>query len=223
MKTLLSVAQAPGRHWVGDGFPVQGLFGYQQGAQSRSPFLMLDYAAPTHFTPKTGKRRGVGAHPHRGFETVTSARYQAIVDADIPVVPLDGGAGQVRVIAGDCAGHTGPARTFTPMNVWDVQVTAGHTATLAQPDGWTTLMVVLGGTVQVNGAALAQQSQCVIFSREGTGVQVQAQGGDARVLLLSGEPIDEPIVGYGPFVMNSRSEIEQAITDFNSGRFGQVR
>lgn len=288
MKKLLHVAQAPARHWVGDGFPVHGMFDYNAGAGERSPFLLLDYAAPTSFDPNTGHRRGVGAHPHRGFETVTivyagevehrdstggggvigpgdvqwmtagngivheefhsaayskvggpfqmvqlwvnlpakdkmtSAGYQAIVDAEIPTIALANDAGTVRVIAGEHGGRKGPARTFTPMNVWDVRIKTGHTAALAQPDGWTTLLVVLAGAVQVNGGAAIGEAQLVTLSREGSDVRIEASN-ETRVLLLAGQPIDEPIVGYGPFVMNSQQEIRQAITDFNSGKFGHMQ
>jgi quercetin 2,3-dioxygenase len=288
LKKVISIAQAPAQHWVGDGFPVQSMFSYQEGAEAFSPFLLLDYAAPTSFSPAapSGHRRGVGTHPHRGFETVTivyagevehrdstgkggvigpgdvqwmtagggilhqefhsedysksggpfqmvqlwvnlpakdkmaAPGYQAIIDANIPAVSLTT-AGPVRVIAGEYAGHKGPARTFTPMNVWDVQLAAGQTADLPQPDGWTTLLVVLGGTVQVNGDAVARESQMVILSREGRDVRIDANN-DSHVLLLAGQPIEEPIVGYGPFVMNSKQEIAQAIKDFNGGKFGHI-
>jgi quercetin 2,3-dioxygenase len=288
MKKLLHVAEAPAPHWVGDGFPVQGMFDYNSGAPERSPFLLLDYAARTSFNPNTGPRRGVGAHPHRGFETVTIVyagevehrdsaggggvigpgdvqwmtagggivheefhsaaystaggpfqmvqlwvnlpakdkmtppAYQAIVDADIPAIALANDAGIVRVVAGEYAGCKGPARTFTPMNLWDAQIKSGHTAVLSQPVGWTTMLVVLVGTLQVNGEAIAREAQLATLSRDGSDVQIEANS-DVRLLLLSGQPIDEPIVGYGPFVMNSEREIRQAVTDFNSGKFGRVQ
>lgn len=295
MKTVLSTRSAPSRHWVGNGFPVHGLFGYDAGARERSPFLLLDYAAPTTFDA-TSSRRGVGQHPHRGFETATivydgevehrdstgqggvigpgdvqwmtagsgilheefhsaayarrgglfemvqlwvnlPARdkmtppgYQAILNGDIPVRPLaaaDGQpAGQVRVIAGDfdAGGEPvrGPAHTFTPMNVWDVRVQAGRTVSLAQPEGWTGLLVVLDGTIQVNGETVLRAAQMATLSGQGRGIRVEANT-DAKLLLLAGEPIDEPVVGYGPFVMNSQAEIAQAIEDFNAGKFGRMR
>ncbi len=288
MKTLLETRQAPPRHWVGDGFPVHGMFGYSgDGVAARSPFLMLDYAAPTRFEPHTGHRRGVGQHPHRGFETVTivyagevehrdstgnggvigpgdvqwmtagdgilheefhsqrfsreggpfemvqlwvnlpardkkaAAGYQAITDAAIPTVPLPGDAGRVRVIAGAFSDVAGPARTFTPINVLDVRLGAGQSANLDQPEGWTTLVVVLDGTVQINGTALLRAAEMVTLSTEGSGLHIEANG-DAKLLVLAGEPIDEPVVGYGPFVMNSKQEIIQSIADFNSGRYGRM-
>ena len=287
MKKALSVRSAPGRHWVGDGFPVHGLFGYSgEGVAERSPFLLLDYAAPTEFSP-AGHRRGVGSHPHRGFETVTivydgevehrdstgaggvirqgdvqwmtagggivheefhssdyaarggpfemvqlwvnlpardkmaPAGYQALADARIPAVALPDGAGQVRVIAGTFEGAAGPARTFTPMNVLDVRLRAGRTVALPQPEGWTTLVVVLAGTVAVNGDTVLRAAEMATLSTAGTGLTIEANG-DAKLLVLAGEPIDEPVVGYGPFVMNSPQQITQAIEDFNGGRFGRV-
>jgi len=287
MKKILGIRSAPDRHWVGDGFPVHGLFGYN-GADvpQRSPFLLLDYAAPTRFEPTT-QRRGVGQHPHRGFETVTivydgevehrdstgkggvigagdvqwmtagagilheefhsseyakrggpfemvqlwvnlpardkmaAPGYQGITDAQIPSVPLPGAAGRVRVIAGRFDGHDGPAHTFSPMNVWDLRLDAGKTVQLPQAEGWTVQVVVLAGTVQVNGEAVLREKQMVTLSTEGTGVGIEANS-DAKLLLLAGEPIDEPVVGYGPFVMNSQAEIAQAVADFNSGRFGRM-
>jgi len=288
MKKVLEVANAPGRHWVGNGFPVHGMFGYNgPGVAERSPFLLLDYAAPTQFEP-TRERRGVGQHPHRGFETVTivyagevehrdstgnggiigkgdvqwmtaaggilheefhspayAAKggpfemvqlwinlpakdklappgYQGIVDAQIPAVALPAEAGTLRVIAGDYAGHPGPARTFSPMNVWDIRMTAGKRVELPQPEGWSTLIVVLDGTVQINGEAVLRAAQLATLSTAGSGVMIEANS-NAKLLLLAGEPIDEPVVGHGPFVMNSQQEIIQAIADFNSGRFGQMR
>ena len=286
MKKVLGTRSAPSRHWVGDGFPVHGLFGYS-GADvpQRSPFLMLDYAAPTRFEPTT-QRRGVGQHPHRGFETVTivydgevehrdsagnggvigpgdvqwmtagsgilheefhsteyakrggpfemaqlwvnlpkkdkmaAPGYQGITDAQIPSVALPEDSGRVRVIAGDYEGAKGPARTFTPMNVWDVRLAANKSVQLPQPEGWTVQVVVLAGTVLVNDTVL-REKQMVTLDSAGTGVSIEANS-DAKLLLLAGEPIDEPVVGYGPFVMNSQHEIVQAIDDFNSGRFGRM-
>ena len=286
-KKILHVTSAPGRHWVGNGFPVHGMFGYSgPGVAERSPFLMLDYAAPYEFQP-TRERRGVGQHPHRGFETVTivydgevehrdstgnggiigkgdvqwmtaaggilheefhspgyaerggpfemvqlwvnlpkkdkmaAAGYQGITDAQIPAVALPAGAGTLRVIAGDYDSHRGPASTFSPINVWDVRLGAGKTIALPQPEGWTTLVVVLAGTVQLNGETVLRPAQMATLSTTGTGVTIEASG-DAKVLLLAGEPIDEPVVGYGPFVMNSEQEIHQAIADFNGGKFGNM-
>lgn len=286
MKKILGVYSAPRPHWVGDGFPVRSMFSYQNQSEQLSPFLLLDYAGPAEFDP-TDKRRGVGQHPHRGFETVTivykgevahrdstgqggtigpgdvqwmtagsgilheefhsedfardggtldmvqlwvnlpakdkmaAPGYQAILNDDIPAVDLPGDAGSVRVIAGEYAQHKGPARTFTPMHVWDVRLNQGGVSELEAPEGWGTALVVLHGTVLVNGDAVVREAQMAVLDKAGRHLSIEANN-DAVLLLLSGEPIDEPIVGHGPFVMNSQAEIAQAITDFNSGRFGQM-
>ena len=292
MKKVLEISNAPGRHWVGNGFPVHGMFGYNgEGVARRSPFLLLDYAAPIRFEPTT-ERRGVGQHPHRGFETVTfvyagevehrdstgnggviapgdvqwmtagsgilheefhssayAARggpfemvqlwvnlpardkmttlgYQGITDAGIPAIPIAGGSGLVRVISGSYEGQRGPANTFTAINAWDVRLQAGNSADLPQPEGWTALLVILGGTVLVNdgepdGGNILRGTQVATLSRTGTGVHIEARS-DAKILLLAGEPIDEPVVGHGPFVMSSQREIAEAIADFNSGKFGRM-
>jgi redox-sensitive bicupin YhaK (pirin superfamily) len=147
--------------------------------------------------------------------------YQGIVDADIPNVELANGAGAARVIAGAFNGVKGPAHTFTPMNVWDVRLKAGADVALDLPEGHTAMIVVLTGHVTINGGQEAGEAEMVLFDAAGAGANVRADG-DAMLLVLTGEPIDEPIVGYGPFVMNSEAEIRQAIDDFNSGRFGTI-
>jgi redox-sensitive bicupin YhaK (pirin superfamily) len=147
--------------------------------------------------------------------------YQTVLDAQIPPVELPDGAGRVRVIAGEYGGTRGPARTFTPIDVWDLRIAQGHTARFEAKAGDTLALVVLHGTVQINGSEVAREGQLVHFDRAGSGVEIEANS-DASLLWLSGEPIDEPIVGYGPFVMNSEAEIRQAIDDFNSGRFGRI-
>ncbi|MBP6017929.1 MAG: pirin family protein [Burkholderiaceae bacterium] len=286
MKKVLGVYSGPRPHWVGDGFPVRSMFSYQTHGKLLSPFLLLDYAGPAEFTPTT-HRRGVGQHPHRGFETVTivykgevshkdstgkggtigpgdvqwmtagsgilheeyhsdafaksgglftmvqlwvnlpaadkmaTPGYQAIVDADIPVAQLPNDGGKVRVIAGDLAGKTGPAHTFSPMHVWDLHLNQGSINEFTVPEGWSTALIVLQGTVQVNGNAIARESQMVVLDQAGERLAVEANS-DAIVLLISGQPIDEPIVGYGPFVMNTEQEIAQAMQDFNSGHFGSM-
>ncbi|SHG13920.1 hypothetical protein SAMN04487965_3390 [Microbulbifer donghaiensis] len=283
MKKVTSILRAPAPHWVGDGFPVRSLFSYQSHGRQLSPFLLLDYAGPTHFEPAS-RPRGVGRHPHRGFETVTIAYrgevahrdstgqggvigpgdvqwmtagagilheefhseaftraggtlemvqlwvnlpsrhkmtapgYQHIAAGDIPEVALNDGAGTVRVIAGDYAGHEGPARTFTPMHVWDLRLLEGGRTRMSVPEGWNTALVVLDGSIQVNGNTRAANAQLVALDTAGTEFEIESST-DAMVLLLSGQPIDEPIVGYGPFVMNSEAEIAQAMEDFNRGRF----
>lgn len=286
MKKILGVFSAPRQHWVGDGFPVRTLFSYNSHGQHLSPFLLLDHAGPMNFEP-TEHPRGVGQHPHRGFETVTivyegevahrdstgaggsigpgdvqwmtaasgilheefhsptftraggtlemvqlwvnlpaqhkmaAPGYQNLLNQDIPTAALPQGAGTLRVIAGDYVGHAGPARTFTPMDVWDVRLAQGRTVSLPVADGRTLALIVLRGTVLVNGREVVREAQLVTLDRNGRDVLLEANT-DATVLLLSGEPIDEPIVGHGPFVMNTRQEIEQAINDFNQGRFGRM-
>lgn len=154
-------------------------------------------------------------------DKMTAPGYQAIVDNDIPAVALPDGAGTVRVIAGEYDGHAGPARTFTPMNVWDMRLNQGSSTKLSLPAGWHSALVVLHGTVLVNGETVAREAQMVLLDTDGNSVDIEANN-DAVVLVLSGEPIDEAIVGHGPFVMNSQEEIAQAIVDFNSGRFAQI-
>lgn len=154
-------------------------------------------------------------------DKMTAAGYQSILNADIPSVDLPDGAGRVRVIAGDFEGHKGPARTFTPVNVWDMRLNRDASITLDLPEGHTSALVVLSGHVTVNGTQAAGEAEMVLLDRDGAGVTIDADG-DAVVLVLTGEPIDEPIVGYGPFVMNSEAEIKAAIADFNNGRFGEM-
>jgi redox-sensitive bicupin YhaK (pirin superfamily) len=283
-KKLEMIRRGPPLHWVGDGFPVRSMFSYNEGREL-SPFLLLDYAAPTTMPP-TDTPRGVGEHPHRGFETVTIVyqgevehrdsaghagrigpgdvqwmtaasgvvheekhgrewsrkggtmqmvqlwvnlparlkmsppKYNDITDAQIPRVTLPDDAGVVRVIAGTLAGVTGPGRPFTPINLWDVHLLAGHKATLDLGEGHTTALMVLEGELVVNGG-VARAAELALFAREGDGIVIEAQN-DARILLLSGEPIDEPVVGYGPFVMNTEGEIRQAIRDYQMGKMGAL-
>ncbi|MGH8832981.1 MAG: pirin family protein [Polaromonas sp.] len=147
--------------------------------------------------------------------------YQEISGKTIPQVDLPGSAGTLRVIAGDYNGHKGPAHTFTPIDVWDLRLRQGKTTTLTVPQGRTAALVVLRGTVMVNEKEVVREAQMVLLDRAGEALMVEANS-DATLLLLSGEPIDEPIVGHGPFVMNTRDEIMQAMQDFNAGRFGRM-
>jgi redox-sensitive bicupin YhaK (pirin superfamily) len=150
-------------------------------------------------------------------------RYQTLLDASIPRIELGGGAGVLRVIAGGYAGRQGPADTFTPMEVWDLAVAPGRTVTLATPEGHTTAIVPMRGRALVNGAHAAGPAQLARLAREGGEFSVTADGdAELAALVLAGEPIGEPVVGYGPFVMNTEREIAQAFADFQSGRFGRM-
>jgi redox-sensitive bicupin YhaK (pirin superfamily) len=151
-----------------------------------------------------------------------AAGYQTLLAKDIPVVTLDGEGGSLRVIAGDYRGHSGPARTFTAMDVWDLRLNAGAALQLPVAAGRNAALVVLRGNVRINGEREAGPSSLVLFDRGGEDVAIEALEG-ASLLLLSGEPIDEPVVGYGPFVMNSQAEIAESFDDFHAGRFGQMQ
>jgi len=150
-----------------------------------------------------------------------AAGYQTLLASDIPVVTLEGEAGSLRVIAGRYLDQQGPARTFTEMDVWDLRLKAGATLQLPVAAGRNAALVVLRGTLRVNDEREAGAASLVLLERDGDGVRLEALD-DVSVLLLSGEPIDEPIVGYGPFVMNSQAEIAESFDDFQAGRFGQM-
>jgi len=153
-------------------------------------------------------------------DKMSAPHYQPIVAADIPAIDLPGDAGRVRVIAGSYDGRRGPAKTFTDINVWDVALRAGKAVTLELPDGHTSAIALLRGTLQVNGTQVAA-AQVVRFDRQGSDVRLEAVA-DATFLVLTGEPIAEPIAGYGPFVMNTREEITTAMRDLQEGRFGRL-
>lgn len=154
-------------------------------------------------------------------DKMSAPGYQAILGKEIPVVVLPDAAGSVRVIAGDFEGHVGPARTFSPMHVLDVRLNAGAVVELPATEGWSAAVVVLHGTVTVNAETVAGEARLVQLDRVGCDFTLAANT-DAVVLVLCGEPIDEPVVGHGPFVMNTQAEIARAIDDYNSGRFGQI-
>ncbi|WP_407673507.1 pirin family protein [Paludisphaera rhizosphaerae] len=154
-------------------------------------------------------------------EKTAPPRYQEILAASIPTVELPDGAGTARVIAGELGGVRGPARTVTPINVWDLQLAAGSSVRLDVPDGFTTLLLVRTGVVKLNGSTSAQGVALVRFDPAGDGLEIACDQ-DASILALSGEPIDEPVVGRGPFVMNTEAEIRQAILDFQAGRMGVI-
>jgi redox-sensitive bicupin YhaK (pirin superfamily) len=153
-------------------------------------------------------------------DKMSPPRYQSILNSQIPSLTLPEGGGSLRVIAGEFAGLKGPANTFTPVHVWDIRLTGEPRLALPLPDGYTTLLVVLKGSVQI-GAEKIGAAEVAIFDRAGDHIRINSAQ-DATALLLCGEPIDEPIVGSGPFVMNRPEQIKQAIEDYQSGRMGHL-
>lgn len=272
-------------HWVGDGFPVRSVFSYNGLGQEISPFLLMDYAAPYEFTSTT-QRRGVGAHPHRGFETVTicyqgeiehrdsfggggkigpgdvqwmtaaggllhdefhspefaakggtfemiqlwvnlpakhknaQPGYQTLLADSIPHVAIADGKGSVRVISGQFGDQTGPAKTFTPINILDASLDAGAEITLAVNAGYNSVVLVLRGQMVFEGEEVGLGD--LIQLDPGASEVVLRAKTEAKFVVLSGEPIHEPIVGYGPFVMNTEEEIKQAFADFRAGKMGTL-
>ena len=286
LKRVLGIHGPGSTHWVGDGFHVRNLFPSNGIGDELSPFLMLDYAGPTRVAPSLTPR-GVGEHPHRGFETVTIAyqgavehrdsaghsgtiypgdvqwmtaasgvvheemhehefarkggtfemvqlwvnlpraykmsrpKYQTLTKEIIPVVKL-GAAGYARVISGELGGVTGPAKTFTPVNVFDVRVNAGNQGELTLPAGHNAAVVLLKGNVTVNSSQqLRGEAQIALLSAEGDQIALDASE-NSTLLILSGEPIREPVVSYGPFVMNTREEIREAVADYQAGKMGHL-
>jgi hypothetical protein len=282
-KKLLGVYPPGSQHWVGDGFPVRNLFPSNGVHEEVSPFLMLDYAGPMDFPPSE-RPRGVGEHPHRGFETVTIVyhgnvahrdsagnqgvvgpgdvqwmtaasgvvheemhetefskrggrfemvqlwvnlpkahkmsppKYQTLAKDQIPVVELPDRAGQVRVIAGEFHGQKGPAKTFTPINLFDARLSGK--AEFDLPIGWNAAVFVLHGEVQVSGRTL-HDAELGVFTPEGSRIELEATQ-DSTLLILNGEPIREPIASRGPFVMNTQEELIQAMHDYRAGKMGRL-
>ncbi len=152
---------------------------------------------------------------------MSSPRYQDILDRQIPAVKFANDAGMARVIAGKLLGTKGPALTFTPVNLWDLKLKPGNPVELNLPEGHTAELLVLRGSVLLNGIETADQEEVAFFDRSGDKIKLEAKQ-DLRALLMSGEPIDEPIAGYGPFVMNTEEEIREAIKDYQNGKMGHL-
>ena len=154
-------------------------------------------------------------------EKMTAPGYQGITAEEIPRVALPEGAGEARIIAGQLGDTSGPARTFTPMNVWDMRLKAHHRVTLELPEGHTTALFVLKGAIRLGNRHPVRTAELAVMERRGSQLVIDVEE-DTTLLLLNGAPLNEPIVGHGPFVMNTQEEIVQAINDYNSGRFGQI-
>ncbi len=280
------VYQPGSQHVVGDGFHVRNLLPSNDLDLELSPFIMLDYAGPT-FYPATDTPRGVGEHPHRGFETVTivyqgivahrdsagnsgvigpgdvqwmtaasgivheelherewakrggtlqaiqlwvnlpksskmsAPGYQTIVNDQIPVVQLKGGAGSLRVIAGSVGGAKGPARTFTPIELYDLRLRAGHSMPLQIPHGYHAGLLALSGQASVEGSHMLTEAELAVFTSTGEPVTIMAEE-DATILVMAGEAIEEPVARYGPFVMNTKAELVQAVNDYQAGKMGHL-
>ena len=285
IKSVSAILNAPAPHMVGDGFKVSNFFpkGYRI---KMSPFFLLDYNAKTALSATT-EPRGVGVHPHRGFETVTIAyhgsvahhdsagnsgiiypgdvqwmtaargilhkeyheekfsksggvfqmvqlwvnlpakdkmstpKYQSVKQMDTGKFELPAAAGTIEVIAGEYEDIKGTASTFTPIQLYNLRLNADGEATLSFPEDFNTGFVIIEGTVLINGSEKAETNQFVHFKNEGTEISIRASE-KSVVLVLSGEPINEPIARYGPFLMNNQAEIKQALSDYNEGKFGYL-
>lgn len=288
-RTVELVVTPPDPHFVGDGFRVHNFIPNIQpmSMERMSPFILLDYASKFYFPP-TNTPRGVGVHPHKGFETVTIAykgkvahhdshggggvigegdvqwmtassgilhkeyheeewskqggdfqmvqlwvnlpkkdklsdpKYQAIVNADIPRYVLDNRQGEIEVIGGQYKDVKGAASTFSPMNLLNAKLNKGGVVDFTFPTIYNTGFVVIEGSVLVNGAEKVPTDHFVLMANDGEQFEVEASSDSAVVLVLSGEPIDEPIAARGPFVMNTVGELKQAFQEFYEGKFGEL-
>jgi quercetin 2,3-dioxygenase len=284
-KTIEAIIPPPPPHMVGDGFRVHGFFpGGKIDKKRMSPFFLMDYNSKVDFSP-TDKQRGVGVHPHRGFETVTIAyhgriahhdsagnsgiigqgdvqwmtaasgllhkeyheesfskagglfqmvqlwvnlpakykmtapKYQEISNSMMGKHILADHKGHIEVIAGNFDNTSGPASTFTPMHVSNARLNKGAAVTYTFPAAWNTGILVVDGDALINGAT-APADHFVLFKNEGEEITIEATADNTVLLVLSGEPIHEPIAQYGPFLMNTWEELEQAISDVSAGKFG---
>jgi quercetin 2,3-dioxygenase len=286
MKSVTGIYKPGSTHMVGDGFPVRNIFPSHDLTKEISPFLLLDYAGPASFPP-SDRARGVGEHPHRGFETVTivyqgrvahrdssgnagiigpgdvqwmtaasgvvheelheqawakdggtlqmiqlwvnlpriskmgAPRYQTLLNEDIPQSQLGGNKGLIRVIAGEYQGMKGPAKTFTPVHLYDLRLPAGHQVDLSFPYGFNTGLFVLSGVLVFNRSQKVGEAEMALCDPHGTQVHLEAAE-EATVLILSGQPIHEPVARMGPFVMNTEEELVQAVNDYRAGKMGHL-
>lgn len=287
MSKLLSIHTAGSTHWIGDGFPTRTVFSYDTVGDYTSPFLLFDVSGPQAFKPSS-KLRGIGQHPHRGFETVTLAyqgevahrdtsgggglirsgdvqwmtagagvmheefhspaftlsggvlemvqlwvnlparnkmsepRYQTLTNERIPRMELGSPAtGTLRVIAGKYGQLKGPAKTFSTINLWDIHLDHRTETALILPEGHSAMIAVLRGMLSIDDSPKLHEKQMALFDREGGAVVIHSMT-DSVLLVMTGEPLNEPIVGTGPFVMNTADEILQAKRDFASGQFGHI-
>ncbi len=285
-KTIETVLTPPPAHMVGDGFRVHNFFpgGYRLGNRRMSPFFMLDYNSKIALPP-TEIQKGVGVHPHRGFETVTIAyhgkiahhdsagnsgiigegevqwmtaasgvlhkeyhekefsrkgglfqmvqlwvnlpakykmsppRYQALAKEKMSKYELSDAGSYIDIIAGEYKAVKGSAQTFTPLHVYNVYLKKGDLATFSFPAHYNTAALIIEGAVKVNANEEAPVDHFVLFQNEGELFELNALE-DSTILILSGEPINEPVAAYGPFLMNTQEELQQAVEDFNIGKFG---
>jgi quercetin 2,3-dioxygenase len=287
-KAIKHIFTPPPFHMVGDGFRVHNFFPHlpEIGKQGMSPFFLLDYNSKVMLSP-TDKPRGVGVHPHRGFETVTIAyhgkvahhdsagnsgvieegdvqwmtaasgvlhkeyhekefskkggffqmvqlwvnlpakhkmskpKYQEITNQQMPKYELPNNGGHIDIIAGEFNGLKGPAYTFTPIEMYNVKLKKGATIKLSFPEHYNTGILMVEGNATINETEKAPADHFVYFKNEGEEITVTANE-DSVLLVLSGEPIKEPIAAHGPFLMNNMQEIQQAMIDFNDGKFGEL-
>lgn len=275
-------------HYVGDGFRVHNFIPGSQHLDMKrmDPFILMDYNSKFYFPP-SNQLRGVGVHPHRGFETVTIAykgrvahhdssggggviaegdvqwmtaasgilhkeyheesfskqggdfqmvqlwvnlpakdkmskpKYQSIANEQMAKTTLPDNSGIVEVIAGDYKGTKGSASTFSPLHLLNARLNKGGKADFEFPENYNTALLVVEGSIKVNGKEQVPTDHLALFENKGTGFSIEASE-NAVVLILSGEPIKEQIVTHGPFVMNTKQEIIQAIEDYNMGKFGYL-
>ncbi|MCE3227978.1 MAG: Pirin domain protein [Bacteroidetes bacterium] len=282
-KSIEQIISAPAPHMVGDGFRVHNFFPGNHDIRRMSPFFLVDYGSKIEFNPSE-HQRGVGVHPHRGFETVTLAyhgkvahhdsggnsgvieeggvqwmtagsgvlhkeyhekefskkggtfqmaqlwvnlpakykmtkpKYQGFTQQELSKYEVPGNGGVIEVVAGEFNGVKGPASTFSPVNLFNARLNKGARLNMELPENFNTSIIVIEGTATVNGKT-AKTDELLLFKNDGTEIEIEANE-NAVLLVMSGEPINEPIVPYGPFLMNSKEEIMQAYDDFHKGKFG---